>query len=59
MSTRWQYQTLEIKPKTFGGFDAAKVQEQLARQGALGWELVQAVTSGQMYPMLLLFKREA
>lgn len=59
MSSRWQYQTLEVKPKTFGGFDAKVVQDHLARQGVLGWELVQAVSPGQMYPMLLLFKKEA
>ena len=59
MSTRWQYLTVEVKPKTWGGFDPKQVQEHLSRQGALGWELVQAINSGYMHPTLLIFKKEA
>ena len=59
MSTRWQYQTLEIKPKTFGGYDSKVVQEHLTREGHKGWELVQAVNGDGMYPLLLIFKKES
>lgn len=57
MSMRWQYQTIEVKPRTFGGFDAKLVQEQLVRQGVQGWELVQAINSGALHPLLLVFKK--
>ena len=59
MSKRWQYLTVEVKPKTWRGFDPNAVQEQLNRQGSLGWELVQATTTSYYFPMLLLFKKEA
>lgn len=59
MSTRWQYQTIEVRPKTFGGFDPKVVQDILARQGLQGWELVQAINSGAIHPLLLIFKKES
>ena len=58
MSKRWQYLTVEVKPKTWGGHDPGVVQDHLTRQGLLGWELVSAVTSGAMYPLILMFKKE-
>jgi len=58
VSKRWQYLTVEVKPKTFGGHDASVVQDHLNRQGQLGWELVNSVNNGAMYPLILLFKRE-
>lgn len=59
MSDRWHYQTIEVKPRTFGGFDQKVVQDHLARQGLQGWEFVQAINSGAMYPLLLVFRKEA
>lgn len=59
MSKRWQYLTVEVKPKTWGGHDATLVQDHLTRQGAMGWELVNAVSAGYMHPLLLLFKKES
>ncbi|MBO9717301.1 MAG: DUF4177 domain-containing protein [Pseudoxanthomonas sp.] len=60
MSTRWQYQVVEIKPGLMGGFKAEVVQEALVRQGQLGWELVELMpsNSGSM-SVLAVFKREA
>jgi hypothetical protein len=58
MSTRWQYQVVEIKPGMMGTFKAEVVQEALVRQGQLGWELVELMPSGSM-SMLAVFKREA
>jgi hypothetical protein len=60
MSTRWQYQVVEIKPGMMGGFKPEVVQEALLRQGQLGWELVQLTPSNSGFmPMLAVFKREA
>lgn len=59
MSTRWQYQVVEIKPSLMGSFKPEVVQEVLVRQGQLGWELVQVIAPGQMMAMLAVFKREA
>ena len=57
MSTRWQYQVVEVKPALMGNFKAEAVQEALARQGQLGWELVEVVAPGPMMPLLAVFKR--
>jgi hypothetical protein len=59
MSMRWQYQVVEIKPGLMGGFKPEAMQEVLARQGQLGWELVEIVSPGQLAPLLAVFKREA
>lgn len=58
MSTRWQYQVVEIKPSMLAGFKTEAVQETLAQQGRLGWELVQIVSPGPMMALLAVFKRE-
>ena len=57
MSTRWQYQVVEIKPGMMGTIKADVLQETLVRQGQLGWELVQLTPSGMS--VLAVFKREA
>lgn len=57
MSTRWQYQVVEIKPGMMGAIKADVLQEALVRQGQLGWELVQLTPSGMS--VLAVFKREA
>ncbi len=59
MSTRWQYQVVEFKPSLMGAFKQDALQEALARQGQLGWELVQIVSPGPMMALLAVFKREA
>ena len=59
MSTRWQYQVVEIKPSLMGTFKQEVLQESLVRQGQLGWELVQIVSPGPMMALLAVFKREA
>jgi len=59
MSTRWQYQVVEIKPTMLGmgSFKTETVQETLTQQGRQGWELVQIVAPGPMMAMLAVFKR--
>ena len=59
MSSRWQYLTVEVKPKTWGGFDPKVLQDTLTREGLKGWELVQTVAATGLQPMLLIFKKEA
>lgn len=58
MSTRWQYNIVEIKPKAWGGHDPKVLQDTLAREGLKGWELVQTITVSVLQPMLLIFKKE-
>jgi len=58
MSTRWQYQVVEIKPTLMGSFKTEVIQETLTQQGRLGWELVEIVSPGPMMAMLAVFKRE-
>ncbi|WP_028920556.1 DUF4177 domain-containing protein [Pseudoxanthomonas suwonensis] len=57
MSTRWQYNVVEIKPTMLGTFKQEAVQEVLARQGQLGWELVTIVAPGPMMALIAIFKR--
>ncbi|WP_374011963.1 DUF4177 domain-containing protein [Pseudoxanthomonas koreensis] len=59
MSTRWQYQVVEIKPGMMGGHKQEVVQEALVRPGQQGWELVQVVSNGPIVPLLAVFKRPA
>lgn len=60
MSQRWSYQVIEIKPGfTTGRITAEKIQTELNKQGALGWELVQVSHNGHgLHPAKLIFKRE-
>lgn len=57
MNERWNYLTVEIKPGLMGGFKGEAVQEVLARQGQLGWELVSVMTNGPLTPALAIFKK--
>ncbi|HRF84038.1 MAG: DUF4177 domain-containing protein [Xanthomonadales bacterium] len=57
MSTPFEYQVVEIKQATWGGFKPEAVQEVLAREGRKGWELVQLVAPSAVGPMLAVFKR--
>lgn len=59
MSNRWQYQVVEVKIGMMGGLKQDALQEILARQGQLGWELVQVVSPGPMQHMMAVFKRPA
>lgn len=40
MSDRWQYEILEVKSKTWGGFDRAQAMSEFDRLGRMGWEMV-------------------
>lgn len=61
MSKRWNYLTVEIKRKSIlvGGWEPRDVQDELNRQGQLGWELVNIVVASPGAPAMAVFKREA
>lgn len=59
MSTRWSYQTIEVKTTMMGVLKAEDIQSELTRQGQLGWELVNIIIPAPMRPAMLVFKKEA
>jgi len=56
MSTKWAYQTVEVKQRMMGGVNAEELKAELNRQGQSGWELVNVLVV-PMNPPLLVFKR--
>jgi hypothetical protein len=54
----WSYQTIEIKPSFLGSFDVESINEVLTREGAKGWELVNALNLGPMRPIYLFLKKQ-
>lgn len=59
MSTRWNYQVVEIKFQMFGKPMTDRAQEELNRLGAQGWELVSSVQSSSADSIRLFLKRAA
>jgi len=62
MSKRWNYLTIEVKPNLMGIVNAEQIQQELTRQGQLGWELVNAISLVSAPPCttsVLIFKKEA
>ncbi len=59
MNPRWRYQVVELKEAMtmWGGSKPEVIQEELNKQGIMGWELV-TVISQPMKPVVLYFKRE-
>ena len=57
MNQRWVYHVIEIKLGLLGRFKTEKVQEELNRQGMLGWELVNLALSGPLAPAVAVFKK--
>ncbi len=56
-SRRWDYRTVRIKPSLLGTFDTETLDAALQREGRDGWELVNALQTGPLQPILLFFKR--
>jgi len=56
-TTHWDYKTLRIKPGLLGSFDIEAIDDALRREGHSGWELVSAVQTGTLHPILLFLKR--
>ena len=60
MNKQWKYLVVELKTSLMPGFKMETLQEELDKQGRLGWELVNVVHSMPGYSSpTLLFKREA
>ena len=56
-SSRWTYQVIEIKPRFFGSMRTEDIQDRLNQLGLQGWELVNAIQSGPVYPIRLFMKK--
>lgn len=59
MSSRWNYQVVEIKVQMFGKSVTDRAQEELTRVGLQGWELVNAVQSNPADSLRLFLKKPA
>ena len=59
MSNRWSYQIVEIKVQMFGKSVTERAQEERARAGQQGWELVSAVQSEAADTLRLFMKKPA
>ena len=56
-SQRWQHLVVEVKAR-FLGNSIEHVQQELDKQGALGWELVAVTHPHSTYTVHLFFKRQ-
>lgn len=59
MSKRWNYKVVELPFKMFAGKVADRIQAELDRYGAQGWELVSVVQASPADAIRLYFKKEA
>ncbi|RZA34086.1 MAG: DUF4177 domain-containing protein [Lysobacteraceae bacterium] len=59
MSTRWNYQVIEIKVQMFGQPLTERLQDALVRAGSQGWELVSSVQSSATDSVRLFLKKPA
>ncbi|TWH99049.1 uncharacterized protein DUF4177 [Luteimonas cucumeris] len=59
MNQRWNYQVIEISMQMFGKSMTERAQEELNRQGQLGWELVSSVQSSAADCIRLFLKKPA
>ena len=59
MSSRWNYQVVEIKVQMFGKSVTDRAQEELTRVGLQGWELVNAVQSNPADSLRLFLTKPA
>jgi hypothetical protein len=57
MADRIKYLVVEVKPSFFGTLSAQKLQAELDKHGAAGWELVHMHAAQPMRPVQLVFKR--
>ncbi|MGE8288551.1 MAG: DUF4177 domain-containing protein [Stenotrophomonas sp.] len=59
MSKQWKYLVVEVKTGLMGGFRHETLQEELDKQGRLGWELVNVVhATPTISSPTLVFKKE-
>ena len=58
MSKRWTHKVVEVPISLFGGKLGEKLQSELDKHGALGWELVAVNQSSAVDVVRLYFKKE-
>lgn len=58
-ASRWLYKVVELPMKLFGGSLTDRVQAELDRLGAQGWELVSVVQASSADTTRLYLKRPA
>lgn len=58
MSTRWSHKVVEVSFSLFGSKLGEKIQAELDRFGAQGWELVAVNQSSATDVVRLYFKKE-
>ncbi|GHA69296.1 DUF4177 domain-containing protein [Cognatilysobacter bugurensis] len=58
MKSKWIYNVVEIRPGFMGRVKPEHIQEELNRQGAQGWELVNIAFSAPTRPCVAVFKKE-
>jgi len=56
--SKWSYQVVELTTGMLGGVKREAAQDQLAKLGLQGWELVSVVHQGTGYPVLAFVKKE-
>ena len=57
MVERWKYTVVEVKARFTGGIHADRLQQELDRLGAQGWELVQMLHTHPLRHVQLVMKR--
>lgn len=58
MGTRWSHKVVEVSFSLFGSKLSEKIQAELDKSGALGWELVAVNQSSPADTVRLYFKKE-
>ncbi len=58
MATRWSHKVVEVSFSLFGSKLAEKIQAELDKYGALGWELVAVNQSSPADAVRLYFKKD-
>ncbi len=58
MSNRWNYKVVEVSFSLFGNKLSEKIQAELDKFGALGWELVAVNQSSPADVVRIYFKKE-
>jgi len=58
MNRKWSYQVVQLKANWWGAVQKDAAQDQLAKLGLQGWELVSVAPQGSGYPVLAYLKKE-
>ncbi len=58
MSNRWSHKVVEVPLSLFGGKLSEKIQAELDKYGAQGWELVAVNQASSVDAVRIYFKKE-